>query len=124
MQQTNRDRRLIDVILKDIDTLNQRVKHYAVTEDSFKNDFSFEGEAAFDLVMTPVYRIAEDALHLSDELMNEYPDYPWDDIRGFRNFVAHGYRNVDRDIAWGVVNKDIPELGKLLRAYLDEHEKD
>lgn len=70
MQQTNRDRRLIDVILKDIDTLNQRVKHYAVTEDSFKNDFSFEGEAAFDLVMTPVCRIAEDALHLSDELMN------------------------------------------------------
>lgn len=41
MQQTNRDRRLIDVILKDIDTLNQRVKHYAVTEDSIKNDFSF-----------------------------------------------------------------------------------
>ena len=74
--------------------------------------------------MTPVYRIAEDALHLSDELMNEYPDYPWDDIRGFRNFVAHGYRNVDRDIAWGVVNKDIPEMGELLRAYLDEHGKD
>lgn len=87
-------------------------------------DFSFEGEAAFDLVMTPVCRIAEDALHLSDELINEYPDYPWDDIRDFRNFVVHGYRNVDRDIAWGVVNKDIPELGKLLRAYLDEHEKD
>lgn len=99
MQQTNRDRRFIDVILKDIDTLNQRVKHYAVTEDSFKKDFSFEEVAAFDLVMTPVHRIAEDALHPSDELMNEYLDYPWDDIRGFRNFVAHGYRNVDRDIA-------------------------
>lgn len=35
MQQTDRDRRLIDVILKDIDTLNQRVKHYAADEDSF-----------------------------------------------------------------------------------------
>lgn len=120
MQQIDRDRKLIAVILKDIETLQQRIERYDVSEESFKNDLSFEGEAAFDLVMTPVYRIAEDALHLSDELMNTFPDYPWDDIRGFRNFVAHGYRNVDRDIAWGVVSKDIPELGKLLKQYLDD----
>ena len=89
MQQTDRDRRLIAVILKDIETLQQRIERYGASEDPFKNDFTFEGEVAFDLVMTPVYRIAEDALRLSDGQMDASPDYPWDDIRGFRNFVAH-----------------------------------
>lgn len=37
--------------------------------------------------MSPVYRIAEDALHLSDEVQSAFPEYPWNDIRGFRNFV-------------------------------------
>ncbi len=41
--------------------------------------------------MSPVYRSAEGALHLSDDVMGEYPGYPWNDIRGFSNFAAHGH---------------------------------
>lgn len=115
MKQNQRDLGLIEVILNDVEVMNERIQFYKVTEDSFKNDLSFEGQAAFDLVMMPVYRIAEDALHLSDNLMDRHPDFDWDDIRGFRNFVAHGYRNIDRDIAWSVVIHDIPELEKMLK---------
>lgn len=115
MQSTERDLTLIEVILDDAKTLDERLRHFNVTESSFKNDYSFEGQAAFDLIMAPVYRMAEDALHLSSELMLRHPDYPWDDIRGFRNFVAHGYRNVDRQIAWGVISVDIPRLAEILR---------
>ncbi|MBM6755282.1 DUF86 domain-containing protein [Collinsella tanakaei] len=32
----------------------------------------------------------------------------WKNIRGFRNFVAHGYAEIDRAIAWKVVIEDIP----------------
>ena len=53
--------------------------------------------------------------------MAEYPDYPWDDIRGFRNFVAHGYREVDRAMAWCVIMRDIPELAIILEDYRDNH---
>lgn len=115
MKQRDRDRSIIQSISHDYETMCQRIKRYDVTEDSFKNDMTFEGEAAFDLVMTPVYRIVEDALHLSDDLMQRHPEFPWDDIRGFRNFVAHGYRNVDRDIAWGVVHEDLPQLVTMLQ---------
>lgn len=118
MLQTERDIALMRVILADYETMLRRIEQYAVSEDSFKNDVSQEGEDAFDLVMTPVYRMAEDTLHLSDELMRRHPSYPWDDIRGFRNFVAHGYRNVDRDIAWTVICEDLPSLIQILRSEL------
>ena len=71
--------------------------------------------------MSPVYRIAEDALHLSDGLQNLYPNYPWNDIRGFRNFVAHGYREVDRAIAWKVISSSIPDLAKILNDYMNRN---
>lgn len=117
MESHERDRDLIEVILEDFETLEKRLDRFEVTEFSFVNDRSDEGELAYDAVMSPVYRIAEDALHLSDELMAAFPDYPWTNIRGFRNFVAHGYREVDRTIAWKVVCEDIPRLASLLRGY-------
>lgn len=80
-------------------------------------DRSEEGELAYDAIMSPVYRIAEDALHLSEEVQSAFPEYPWNDIRGFRNFVAHGYREVDRSLAWKVIVDDIPELEKALRIF-------
>lgn len=65
--------------------------------------------------MAPIYRIAEDTLHLSDDVMDAFPDYPpWLQIKGFRNFVAHGYREVDRAIAWQVASADVPKLAQLL----------
>lgn len=88
-----------------------------MTENSFINDHSEDGELAYDAIMSPVYRIAEDALHLSNELQNSYTEYLWNDIRGFRNFAAHGYREIDRTIAWKVIRVSIPELAKLLKDY-------
>ena len=117
MQQHERDLDLISMILADCATLRDRIEYFGTTADSFVNDHSREGEIAYDAIMTPVYRIAEDALHLSAAVINAFPDYPWDDIRGFRNYVAHGYREVDRSIAWKVVEVDIPQLETLLTTY-------
>ena len=114
MKLHSRDAELIAVILDDCRTLEKRLRYFDMTEDAFVNDRTDEGELAYDAIMSPVYRIAEDALHLSDEVCGAIPDYPWNDIRGFRNFVAHGYREVDRAIAWKVVVDDIPLLEKKL----------
>ena len=118
MQQHERDLDLIEVILNDACVLESRIKHFGVTEDSFINDHTENGEIAYDAIMSPVYRIAEDAIHLSDSVRNTYPDYSWANIRGFRNFVAHVYREVDRSIAWKVASEDIPELAEILSDYL------
>ena len=70
--------------------------------------------------MNPVYRVVEDACHLSDELMGLHPSFKWRDVRGFRNFVAHGYGAIDRRIAWSVIENRLPELQALLLGLLTE----
>ena len=118
MKRHDRDIELIEVILSDCETLRKRVMRFAMTEDKFVNDRSEDGELAYDAIMSPVYRIAEDAIRLSSDVMDSVSDCPWDDIRGFRNFVARGYREVDRFIAWKVVDESIPDLEKVLKAFL------
>lgn len=117
MQQHERDLDLISIILEDCRVLESRIVYFDATEDSFVNDRSEKGEIAYDAIMSPVYRIAKDVLHLSEKVIAEYPNYLWNDIRGFRNFVAHGYREVDRSIAWKVIVDDIPDLIDVLNDY-------
>lgn len=121
MKQLERDLDLISVILSDADVLAFRIKRFGMNVQKFVNDRSDEGELAYDAIMSPVYRISEDAAPLSNAVTDRFPDYPWKQIRGFRNFVAHGYREVDRRIAWDVASIDIPNLAKLLREYLNEN---
>ena len=49
--------------------------------------------------MNPVYRIVEDAAHLSEAVVAAFPDFAWSEMTGFRNFMAHGYGEIDRRIA-------------------------
>ena len=121
MQQLERDLDLISVILDDAKTLAARIQRFSLDGEKFVNDRSDDGELAYDAVMSPVYRIAEDAIHLSESVVSSFPDYPWRQIRGFRNFVAHGYREVDRSIAWHVANEDIPSLAMCLKEYWDDN---
>lgn len=116
MRQLERDFDLVQVILADAQVLASCIRRFAMTEDKFVNDRSEEGELAYDAIMSPVFRISEDALRLSAELMSMLPDHPWDNMRGLRNFVAHGYREVDRAIAWKVSSGDIPRLARLLKS--------
>lgn len=120
MKQRERDFDLISVILEDCETLRNRIARFSLNQDKFVNNRTEDGELAYDAAMSPVYRIAEDALHLSESVQNYAPDYDWQSIRGFRNFVAHGYREIDRSIAWKVIEDSIPRLEAVLRDYLSE----
>lgn len=70
--------------------------------------------------MNPLYRIVEDAVHLSDEVTESMPEIPWHNIWGFCNIVAHGYWEIDRDAAWLIISDDIPVLAEALKSYRDE----
>ena len=120
MRRHERDLDRIDAILEDARELASRIEHFNMDEHSFVEDRTAEGRIAYDAVMSPVYRIAEDAANLSEEVTARFPEYPWNDVVGFRNFVAHGYRDIDRSIAWKVVVEDIPELAEVLGHYLEE----
>ena len=120
MLRNERDVMLAERIFEDISVVEKRATHFSMTEELFCGDRSFEGEIAYDAIMNPVYRIVEDACHLSGDLMNAYPSFEWREMRGFRNFVAHGYGAIDRRIAWHVIETNLPELKSIVKEVLSE----
>lgn len=117
MERSARDRSLIERIIEDCETVEKRIGHFSLTKDSFCNDHTFEGEIAYDAIMNPVYRIVEDAAHLSEEVISACPELAWHEMRRFRNFIAHGYGEIDRRIAWNVIVGDLPKLARSLEKH-------
>jgi uncharacterized protein with HEPN domain len=43
-------------------------------------------------------------------LRARYPGVPWAAIVGMRHRVVHDYLNIDQNIVWDVVDRDLPPL--------------
>ncbi|HIH96320.1 MAG TPA: DUF86 domain-containing protein [Thermoplasmata archaeon] len=54
--------------------------------------------------------IGEAAVGMSPEFRKKYPQVPWNVIAGMRNRLIHGYYDIDLDIVWKTVERDIPPL--------------
>jgi len=64
--------------------------------------------------------IGEASRTISAELHHQYPEIPWDLISGTRNRLIHGYIDVDLDVVWTIVTKDLPLLIVQLRRILKD----
>lgn len=52
---------------------------------------------------------------LPEQLKNEHPLVPWQDIKDFRNLLIHEYFGVDLEIVWNVVVNDLPKLHETMK---------
>lgn len=91
------------------------------------NKYAAKGRAAFDteeLVQTWIIHhlllLGEAAARLSDAFADKHPDIPWSKIVGMRNILIHGYFVIDKEIVWSVVQNDLPQLERQIRAWLAE----
>ena len=48
----------------------------------------------------------------TDKLKTACADMPWEQIAGMRNILPHQYLGIDLQLAWGVVENDLPRLRK------------
>ena len=62
--------------------------------------------------------IGEAANRVSEDFRQDHPEIKWTQIIGMRNRLIHGYDEVDLDVLWGVVKKDLPALIKQLQKLL------
>lgn len=65
--------------------------------------------------------IGEAARRLSPEARNLFPEIPWKLVTAMRNILIHDYDDVDLNIVWNTVQRDIPPLISRLEAYLAEN---
>ena len=78
---------------------------------SFSKDQKTQSAVILQLLL-----IGELSKHLSEKIRNEIP-LPWKDIIGFRDRAIHDYFNVDLDIVWETVTRDIFEVKEQIERY-------
>ncbi len=57
---------------------------------------------------------------LSDELKGRYAGTDWQEIKEFRNIVAHDYLGVDAEEVWQIAKTDLPALKESLSMILKD----
>jgi uncharacterized protein with HEPN domain len=75
------------------------------------------GRAAFDsdavarlAAEAAVTRVGEAARHLPDDVTALAADVPWPQIRGMRNVLTHAYFDIEADVLWATIARDLPAL--------------
>jgi uncharacterized protein with HEPN domain len=54
--------------------------------------------------------VGEAASRVAPETRDSIPDVPWAAIIGMRNRLIHAYYDVDIDLVWTTVQRDVPSL--------------
>ena len=54
--------------------------------------------------------IGEAARGVNDKVRDAHPEVPWRVISDMRNRVTHGYFDIDLDVVWNTVTRDLPKL--------------
>ena len=68
-------------------------------------------DLTFSLAMTRLVEIIGEAVdRIPTDFQKEHPEIEWAQIVGMRNRLIHGYDEVDLNILWSVVKRDIPVL--------------
>ncbi|HSS51698.1 MAG TPA: DUF86 domain-containing protein [Thermoanaerobaculia bacterium] len=62
--------------------------------------------------------IGEAARSLEPDIRETFPEIPWTKIIGMRNILVHHYFEIDTEIVWSVVEKDLPLLKDQMQALL------
>lgn len=62
--------------------------------------------------------VGEAAARISEPTKAEYPGIPWLDIIGMRNRLVHTYFEIDLNLVWDTVTRDLPPLVAELRRIL------
>ena len=57
-----------------------------------------------------IQEIGEAASRMTQPARTRIPDLPWSKIVGMRHRLVHGYWDIDLDLVWTVVTRDLPPL--------------
>ena len=90
-----------------IDILNACESIERYVENKTFDDFD-KDEMLQDAVIRKIEILGEASNRASEEIKNRFPELPWDIMRGMRNILIHMYDELDLNIIWDTVTKDIP----------------
>lgn len=97
-----RNRSILEHILKYCDQIDATVERFGRGQQAFESDVVYQNAVALCLL-----QIGELVGHLSDDFKASRPQIPWRQIKALRNIIAHNYASIDAETAWEIVETDI-----------------
>ena len=73
-------------------------------------------ELVIDGVARNLEIIGEAVRQLPEEFRRVHSQIPWTQIAGLRNRIVHDYFGLDLEIIWEIIQHDLPELERQVRA--------
>ena len=102
--------------LLDIQEAIERIEKYASQgREMFDRD-----ELIQTWILHHLQILCEAARAISSDFKQQHPYIAWTQIAGMRNILVHQYFGIDANIAWSVVERDLPVLKQQLAGLLSE----
>ena len=115
MREPRNDSKRLRDILHAIDTIFQYVDGRDF--EAFVADKKSYHATIYNLMI-----IGEAANMLTFEFRNSHTELQWRQITNMRNFLIHGYHNVEEDLVWAAISVDLSQFREKIEKYLEEIE--
>jgi len=93
-----------------------KITLYASTSQT-ADDF-YHDTKSFDACMIHFINIGEMIERLSPDFKISHDNIPWQEIKNFRNLVAHNYFGIDADEIWDIIQNHLPTLKQNIHSLL------
>ena len=104
-----------------INRLQERTSAIRSVNDFLLTPSGMEKLDAACMVLIAIGESVKNLDKLTDGLLlPTYPSIPWKRVMGMRDVIAHHYFDVDAEVVYGVISKEIEPL-KVAIAYFKEH---
>jgi uncharacterized protein with HEPN domain len=100
-------RRATPFLVDDIWEAIEKIDRYVAGLD---HETFIKDDKTIDSVVRNLEIIGEAASRLPDNFRAQHPEFEWRKIIGLRNRIVHNYFNIDVDIVWEIIQKDLPQL--------------
>lgn len=114
MPTTNRDRDIIEHILRYCNQVETAHQDFGHSKDRFVESTTYQ-----NAISMCILQIGELVGRLTEDFKTDHTEIPWHKIRGMRNYVAHEYGSIDFEVVWFASTKSIPDLKAFCENYLD-----
>ena len=93
-----------------------RVREYSASG----REAVFVSRVLQDAILRNLQILCESTQRVDERHKQLHPHIPWQLVSGMRNVLVHDYFDVDFEIVWKIVERDLPPLEQAMRIILVE----
>lgn len=104
-----------------IETLQERTKNIRTVDDFLSTPGGMEKLDAACMVLIAIGESIKNLDKVSEgKLLPTYPTIPWKKVMGIRDIMAHHYFEVDADVVFEVIGKELEPLKKAILFFKEQ----